>query len=164
MPQPARADQRSYRVTEETRVPWLSLVLGYGPMLPIVAGAAAVWLVPGDLADVALRLTLIWSGTILAFLSGVRRGLAFRAPHPETLPQLATMLWLFLLALAVFLTMPHAIATGLLVIGYASLGLFDWLAARREEAPPYFAKLRPPQMAVAVVALAAVLLHQLAAR
>ena len=40
---------------------------------------------------------------------------------------------------------------------YASLMVLDPIAARRAEAPLYFARLRPPQMAIATASLAALL-------
>ena len=148
-------DTTSYTVREQVRVPVLSLILGYGPMLPFVAGALAAWVLPSWSSPVTV-LTTIWGGTILAFLSGVRRGLAFRSPG-ETVTQLATMLWLFLLALGAFLSTSLQLKIVVLAAGFACVGLFDWLAARREEVPPFFARLRPPQMLVAVISLLALL-------
>ena len=62
-----------------------------------------------------------------------------------------------LLALAVWL--PAAFA--LLIAGYLGVALFDPWAARHGEAPRYFARLRPPQMAVALAGLAILLLRAL---
>jgi hypothetical protein len=44
-----------------------------------------------------------------------------------------------------------------LLAGHATLMLLDPVAARRGEAPLYFARLRPPQMGLAVASLAFVL-------
>ena len=41
----------------------------------------------------------------------------------------------------------------LLLLGYRSLEGFDPMAARKLEAPLYFARLRPAQMAIPVVCL-----------
>ena len=70
--------------------------------------------------------------------------------------QLVFMLWLFLLGLAALVTDPAIGLIGLL-LGYISLMVLDPRAARREEAPLYFKRLRPLQMAVPVASLAAIL-------
>ena len=44
-------------------------------------------------------------------------------------------------------------------VGLAGIGLLDALAARRREAPGYFAAFRPPQMAACVLALVLVQLR-----
>ena len=44
-----------------------------------------------------------------------------------------------------------------LVVGYGSIALLDPPAARRDEVPAFFARLRPPQMAVALAGLVALL-------
>ncbi len=41
----------------------------------------------------------------------------------------------------------------LLLAGYASLIVFDVRAARKLEAPPYFARLRPVQMLIPIASL-----------
>jgi hypothetical protein len=104
-----------------------------------------------------VSLTSLWGGAILAFLAGVRRGLAFRSPGNETLPQFVTMLVLFVMALGALAAMPSRLSVAILAGGFASIAVMDRAAARREEAPPYFARLRPPQMLVAVVSLMALL-------
>ena len=72
------------------------------------------------------------------------------------------MLWLFVLGFGALVLTPHVAATIVLLIGFLSLAVFDTLAARREEAPPYFARLRPLQMAVPILSLLAILTRQLA--
>ena len=47
---------------------------------PDDAGGAAAWLLAPPLAARAVDLTVLWGGTILAFLAGVRRGLSFLTP------------------------------------------------------------------------------------
>lgn len=98
----------------------------------------------------------------MLFLSGVRRGLSFRSPAGPTWPQQITFFWLFGLGFAALCLQPRWAATGLVAIGFASLALFDWLAARKEEAPPYFARLRPPQMTIAALSTLVLLARQAA--
>ena len=78
---------RKLTITEHPQIPWLSIVLGYGPMLPFVAGAIASWLSAGVLRSAIVTLFVVWAGCILAFLSGVRRGLSFRTDGGPTLAQ-----------------------------------------------------------------------------
>ena len=90
---------------------------------------------------------------MLLFLAGVRRGLGLAAadarPH-----QLAIMLALFALGLA-GLAAPWAYAFCALGLGFAAIAWLDPRAARSGEAPRHFARLRPPQMAIAILGLAA---------
>ena len=66
------------------------------------------------------------------------------------------MLWLFCLGFgatiltALVLPLPASL---LLLLGFLSLGILDPIAARSLEAPLYFARLRPAQMAIPVVCL-----------
>ena len=66
------------------------------------------------------------------------------------------MLWLFCLGFtAIVLTalaLPVAAAI-LLLAGYLSLEILDPIAARKLEAPLYFARLRPAQMAIPIACL-----------
>ncbi len=148
-----------FTVTEPTRIPFEAVVLGYGPMLLILAGGAATWLLNGPTAEVAARLTFTFAAAILLFLSGVRRGLSFRSPEGPTLSQIATFMWLFFLGLGAVLLGPSWIATMLVILGYGSVAVLDAMAARREDAPPYFARLRPTQMPIGILGLVVLLLH-----
>ena len=74
--------------------------------------------------------------------------------------QIATMFVLFVLALAALIAITHAfagLAVGLLLLGFVGIMLLDPIAARHGHAPIFFARLRPPQMAIAVISLAAIL-------
>lgn len=145
-------------IHERVRVSWLSLIFGYGAMVPFVAGAVSVLLLEGFRPALAARLTVLWGCAILFFLAGVRRGLSFRTPGGPTVAQLATMLWLFLLgagALVIEALLPlwSRTAVTLLITGYVSLLVLDPIAARRGEVPPFFARLRPVQMLIPVLCL-----------
>lgn len=142
-------------------MPLEAVLLGYGPMVPIAAGAIGAWLLPVELAATALQLTLVWTSSIVAFLSGVRRGLSFRAPEGPTMAQRAAFLWLFLLAFGAIALLPRPSSTALLALGCLSVAVLDFRAAQVGDAPPYFARLRPFQMLIAVFSLVAILIHQL---
>ena len=146
-----------YTIVEPSRIPLEGYILGYGPVTLMALGAAASWLLAGDLRAAALRLTLDWAIAILLFLSGVRRGLSFRSPRGPTMPQRVTFFWLFTLGLAGLLLPQSRYAAALVALGFASIGICDWRAARKGEAPPYFARLRPPQMAIATISMLAIL-------
>ena len=146
-------------VAAQRRTPALSLVLGYGAMVPFAAGAVAAWLLEGNLAAVMVSLTVVWGGAILAFLGGVRRGLSFRHPGGPTSAQLAAMLWLFCLGLAALLSPWPSASLVLLILGFLSLGILDPWAAQRGEVPLFFVRLRPIQMLIPIVSLAALLLR-----
>ncbi|GJD77573.1 DUF3429 domain-containing protein [Methylobacterium gregans] len=155
-------------VTEEPReTPWLSVVFGYGPMLPFVAGAAAAWWQRGQWDELILLATILYGAAILLFLSGVRRGVSFRTEGGPTFMQIATMLGLFCLGLGALLTVVilgnRVIALDLLIAGFVAIAILDPIAARRGEAPLFFARLRPLQIPIAVLSLVALLVLKLMA-
>ncbi len=149
--------ERHIDIDEPAATPALSLVLGYLAVLPFAAGAVAAWL-GGGLMLLAVQAVALWGAAILIFLSGVRRGLSFRTPGGPRGRQIAMVFWLFLAGL-VSLVLPLELAVGLLLLGYGSLALLDPPAARRGEAPLFFEGFRPPQMLVAVLGLAAILVR-----
>jgi hypothetical protein len=136
----------------QTRTPPVSAALAYAAMVPLLAGAAAVWLLPAQ-APAILRASLAWAGALLCFFSGVRRGLSFRQPGGATAAQLATTLLLFGLGVAALLSPWPAASVLLLLAGYGAMLVLDPVAARRGEAPRYFARLRPAQLLLPVAAL-----------
>ena len=150
----------TFTLTEPAETPWLGVVLGYLAMVPFVIGAVAVWLAAEPWRGAALAVTLFWGSAILTFLSGVRRGVSFRTPGGVTAGQIVTMLWLFGLGFAASVLAALALAVpaaALLVLGYLSLQLFDPVAALKLEAPLYFARLRPAQMAIPITCLLAMI-------
>ncbi len=148
---------RRLLITEHSDVPALSILLGYGPMVPFVVGAATACATQGALKDIAILFTVIWAGSILSFLAGVRRGLSFRTEGGPTIMQIASMFVLFVLALLSILSAvlgKMIIAIGLLLAGYILIFILDPRAAKMGEAPLFFARLRRPQMAIAIGSLA----------
>ena len=135
------------------RIPLLSLVFGYGPVLVLPLAALAAW--AG--MPLALLIGQIWGAAILIFLAGVARGLSFFTPGGTHVSQMATMILRFSLGLLALIAGPST-GFGLLILGYASIALTDpWLASWGG-APGHFARLRPPQMAVAILGLIALFL------
>lgn len=70
------------------------------------------------------------------------------------MPQIATMFVLFGLAASSLLTPSPWLSAAMLIAGFLCVAVFDWRAARREEVPPSFARLRPVQMLVPILSLA----------
>ncbi len=140
-------------------MPALGLFLGAAAMVPFVLLAAALWLAPGGWQPVAFRLLVYWGTSVLGFLAGVRRGLSFRTPGGDRPAPIVTMLWLFCLAFAALAVPWKPAAVALLLTGYASLAVMDPAAARRQEAPLFFARLRPLQMLVPILCLGAAFLR-----
>ena len=125
-------ENRTLTVSEPGAVPWLSVVFGYGPMLPFAAGAAAAWWLGGVWGELALSLTTLWGCAILLFLLGF---------------------------CALVLTTGGATGPALilLIVGFAGIAVLDPIAARRGEAPLFFARLRPLQIPIAILSLCALL-------
>ena len=149
-------DAISFEITEPRETPWLGLFFGYVAMVPFVLGLLTFWLASEPWRGAALAITLFWGCAILTFLSGVRRGLSFRTPGGETAAQIVTMLGLFCLGFAAIVSTALALPTVaaiLLLVGYLGLEVLDPIAARRLEAPLYFARLRPAQMAIPIACL-----------
>lgn len=149
---------RSFLVTEPAHASPLSLLLGFSAMLPIAAGALLAWL-PFPFGSLAETGAVLWAGAVLCFLAGVRRGVSFRTPGGPRVTQIATMLWLFLLGVGALATLPLGVARVLLLVDYVSLAVLDPRAARRDEAPLFFAQLRPVQMAIPIVSVLVIMAH-----
>lgn len=148
--------ERRIVVIERPEVPLDAIVLGYGPVLVFPVAAASVWLVPGETALLVAVLAQLIGGALLCFLAGVRRGLSFRTTGGPRPRQILSMLWLFLAGLAVVM-LPPVSGTSVMIAGFLTIFLSDPGAARRGEAPLYFARLRPPQMAIALAGQVALL-------
>jgi hypothetical protein len=134
--------------TEQTspKPPLISLFLAYVAMLPLIAFAAVALV---SRSPILPHLAAIWSGGLLCFFAGVRRGLSFRQSGGPTVAQLGGMLWLFcagiLTLVTAFLLLP--------LIAFASMMLLDISATHRREAPRYFARLREVQLWLPIASL-----------
>lgn len=139
----------------QRQTPWSSVLLATSGVLPLVVGTAASLAAPARPAAAAEAATLRWGAAILLFLAGVRRGLAFREPGGPTVAQVASSIGLFLPGVAsLFVPRPRG-AAAVLAAGFAGVAVLDPVAAGRGEAPVFFARLRPVQAGVAVLALLA---------
>jgi len=144
------------------KIPLASLVFGYGPMAPFVMAAIGAWTLPRPWPALATSLAIIWGGIILVFVAGVRRGYGFGEPRASTVREIATMLVYFGLGgiSLVFASISQlTVALVLQVVGFILVPALDRRAAFTGDAPAYFARLRVPQMMIAIVALLALLAH-----
>ena len=141
------------------RTPLVNLLLTYAAMVRWWRGARLAWAWPSD--GLVAELTAAWPGGVVCFLAGIRRGLSFRQPGGQTLAQIATMLWLFVLGVGSLLSPWLVPALGLQIAGFAIMTVLDPVAGRRREAPRYFARLRPVQMLAPIVALGSLLMQVL---
>ena len=145
-------NERIITVIERRQIPLDGLLLGFGAMLPFPIALAALWLGDAATGALAVAATKTWGAAILIFLAGVRRGLSFRTPGGPRPTQVGMALWLFVSGLAPTV-LPAFPALSLILAGYASLLVLDPIAARHDETPLYFARLRPWQMAIPVTAI-----------
>ncbi|SDX95872.1 hypothetical protein [Citreimonas salinaria] len=144
--------RRDLNLHEGSRIPPMDAFLAYGAMLPFPA-AFVVALAAPFLAGAAVLGAQLWGAALLLFFSGVRRGLSFRTPGGATGPQMAAFAGLFSAGF-VALLLPAAWALPLILVALLLMAAIDPVAARRAEAPLYFERLRPPQLAVGVAGLA----------
>ncbi len=129
----------------------VDLVLGWSAILPVMFLAWAAWAFrEGDGPTWVSTLAAIWSGALLAFFSGVRRGLSFSEATGARPAEIATLLALFAAGVLTLLFRSPALGAA----GLALTAVLDALAARRREAPVYFGVFRPVQLGLAAVGLA----------
>ena len=154
----------AHRNARRTPIPIGSLVLGYCPMAPFAAAAVGAWIMAWPWPILATRLAIIWGAIILVFVAGVRRGYGFGSSKASTANEIATMLIYFVpggLSLILADAGRPVAALVLLVVGFSLVAVLDRRAALSGNAPLHFARLRAPQMAIAVAALVALLAHLL---
>jgi hypothetical protein len=131
-------------------------------MLPLLLAGIVAWTLPMPWPIAATWLAIWWGSVILVFLAGVRRGLTFKVSSAPRPIDLVIMLWLFALGAGAMAVARPLLALVLLAIGYASVAVLDPAAARAGVAPAHLARLRPPQMAIGLLGLIALLVHRVA--
>jgi hypothetical protein len=137
------------------------LILGSLAIAPVVLAAVVIFFAPIELTEWISFRTAAWSGALLAFLAGVRRGLTFSESVGARDDEILSMLWIFacgILAISLPYQTPSLLVA---IIGFFSVGILDWRAARSQEAPRYFLIFRPLQMFVVVAALTVIVIRSL---
>ncbi|WP_294286152.1 DUF3429 domain-containing protein [uncultured Sphingomonas sp.] len=138
-----------------TDIPTDGAILGYGPMLPLVAAGIGAWLLPPPWPFWATHLGIIWGALILAFIAGVRRGFGFGNPGASKPVEIATCISYFTLAGLALVVEQASTALLLLLVGYVAAGFLDRRAAIAGNAPAYFAALRLRQLLIGAAGIAA---------
>jgi hypothetical protein len=129
--------------------------------LAVILAAAAVVLVGGVgalSADAALILLKSLSAITLAFLGGIRWGMAMRV---ETTPRGALTIAASVVpavVATVALLLPDAAGLGVLAAGLAGIGAWDVWSAEAGGAPSWYGRLRLRATLIAAAALVVVLL------
>ena len=135
-------------------IPRNALVLGFGPMIPLVAAGIGVWLLPGAWPILTVQLAIVYAALILAFIGGVRRGFGFGREQAST-PVAIAAAAAYLVVAGLALVVPRAtMALMLLIVGYVLAALLDRRAALAGNAPAFFATLRPPQLLLGAAGMA----------
>jgi len=145
------------RDATRTDVPADGAILGYGPMLPLVAAGLGAWLLPAPWPFWAEHLGIIWGALILAFIAGVRRGFGFGNAGASKGAEIATSILYFTLAGLALVVGRNSQALLLLLLGYVAAGFLDRRAALAGNAPAYFAALRLRQLLIGAAGIAALL-------
>ena len=128
----------------------IDLLLGWSAVVPVALLAAAASAFPdGDGPAWTRTLAAIWSGALLAFFSGVRRGLSFSEAAGARPAEIGAFLAVFALGVLTLLFRSPAVGA----VGLAATAVLDALAARRREAPVYFGVFRPVQLGLAALGL-----------
>jgi hypothetical protein len=135
-------------------IPADGVLLGYGPMVPLVVAALGAWLLPPPWPFWAVQLGIIWGALVLAFIAGVRRGFGFGYPRASKRIEIAASIGYFTLAgLALVIGRPSG-ALLPLILGYVLAAFLDRRAALAGNAPAYLATLRPRQLLIGAAGLA----------
>lgn len=147
-------DKTTAAPTGPTAVPPAALWLGLSGLIPFVALALSLWLVPGW-ADAAARLLIGYGAVILSFMGGCRWGLAAAGmgEGPAVGPLAVSVLpalWAWPVAL---LPAPGAMAG--LAAGLVALYLADRALTAAGGAPAWWPALRLPLTAGAAGSLLA---------
>lgn len=114
--------------------------LGYGGLVPFVALALALWLVPPAYHAVLASALAAYGATILSFVGALHWGLAMRSPSTQSAN---TLVWGVIPSLMAWVALLLPTAAGLLLIAamlwvcfvvdkktYPQLGLRAWLPMR----------------------------------
>lgn len=143
--------------TARTAIPPIALWLGLAGLLPFIGAAIAVWLSDTEQQPQAVFALLAYGAVILSFLGGVRWGAVLRnqaaleQAHPLVMSILPSLVaWLALLV-------PPTAGLTLLIIGLSGQFLYDRAAARSDELPAWYGRLRVILSIGAVTSLAVAL-------
>lgn len=143
---------------QPTRIPRPVLFLALAGLLPFLATTAlCLWAENRMLALWAFTALAVWGACGLSFLGAVHWGLALKSPAPG----LRALLVGAAAPLTAWLSLAFGGRWGLLAtaLGYVLLLAYEQVAARRDEVPAWYARLRLPLTGVAATCLCAASLY-----
>lgn len=135
-------------------VPVLAQWLGYAGLVPFVAGALELWLLPDILVEFIEQALLAYAAVTLSFMGAVHWGLAMRSHRDVINLQLGLSVIPALLGW-VALMLPPAVAYPVFMLSFVMLYVFDLQAVKAHMAPAWYPTLRLPLTVGAVLSLAA---------
>lgn len=116
-------------------------LLGYGGLVPFVAGAIGIWLAAPDQEPFVTRALIGYGAVILSFLGAVHWGVAISRDGEGWPGQLTLSVVPALVAWGA-LMLPALLGCGLLIAAFAGHYLADRSAADRDILPRWYARLR----------------------
>lgn len=141
-------------------IPKPALVLGFGGLIPFVAGAIGVWALPGEWAAYTARAQLHYAATILSFLGAAQWGFALSGYGGRTAdwPWLTWSVTPALLAwIATLLAWAPALV--LLILSFSAAFFVDLRSVKLGYAPVWYPKLRKPLTIIAILSLGSTLVR-----
>ncbi len=135
-------------------IPVLALALGYAGLLPFVAGAVELWVMPGIMTEFVESALLAYAAVILSFMGAIHWGLAMRSHRDIVNLQLGLSVipgligWMALM-------LPALAAYPALILAFVALYFFDLQAVRLSMAPHWYPTLRLPLTIGVVLSLLA---------
>ena len=136
-----------------TKMPSAAQGFGYAGLVPLIAGAIAVWTSEAAEVRPVAEAMLFYSATVLSFLGGVRWGLAIDNPRSGRMFSSLTIgIFPPLIAWVMMLIDLH---WGLLgtAVAYALMYASDLMATKEGTAPAWYPQLRLPLTIVADIAV-----------
>lgn len=137
-------DQPPPRVEQTAKgTPVLAQWLGYAGLVPFIAGAIELWVLPESMIPFIEKALLTYSAVILSFMGAVHWGLAMRSHRDIVNMQLGLSVIPALLAW-VALLLPPVIAYPIFILSFIVLFFFDLQAVKAHMAPGWYPSLRLP--------------------
>ncbi|MGV6800991.1 MAG: DUF3429 domain-containing protein [bacterium] len=119
--------------------------LAYAGALPLIIAALLVWARPDAIGQTIQHLMIIYSGLLLAFLGGVRWGIAVMSSKGPGFINLIGAIIPLILAIPVFLLTNAALQLAIILIALPLLLLDDLRATRKGSgAPDWYLGVRLP--------------------
>jgi len=138
------------------QIPRTPLLLGAGGLIPFVALAIMLWILPAGYSATAVKWLLAYSAIILGFVGALHWGVALVHPEVGHGDQGRLMAWSVVPALVawVALLLPPLAGTVVMLLMFIVQLVADHILVRRFPITPWFIHLRQRLTLVVVVCLA----------